>query len=459
MPMHARFRAPLPLALALFAAMAAPVAVTAQDLDGDGWTVADGDCADSPGGGITHPELVNPGAYDIPGNGIDDDCDGTVDNPAPTTCSATTNLAATATGLANALDICQTTTLNAPLAFRRWGLINAQLLQASGASAPAAVQTAVKSTFGNLVVPVVNATMALMSSGTARAANDPNYVAPTGGYDSGTPPVVAPVDFTGPNGGHYYLPQCPEPGDPVYDSVRLRLTIRVPTNADGFTFRHRFFSAEYPEQCTQYSDHFIALLTSTSPSIPPNKNILFDSQSNPVTVQTVTFEVCDGCANGDGDLAGTGYEGKAATAWLTSAAPVVPGEVITLEFHIWDSSDSQVDALGILDGFEWQFVTPTVDVVADGPPAALDLAVAPNPFRSTTAFRVALPEPAHVTVDVLDAMGRRVRRIANGGFAAGVSRLTWDGQTDAGVPARAGAYFVRMSAGDEQIVRRVVLRP
>lgn len=44
------------------------------DLDMDGYTTCDGDCADAPGG-----ELVNPGAFETNGNAIDDDCDGEVD--------------------------------------------------------------------------------------------------------------------------------------------------------------------------------------------------------------------------------------------------------------------------------------------------------------------------------------------------------------------------------------------
>src|SRR5215831_21156265 len=49
-----------------------------NDPDGDGFTAADGDCCQDTSQ-CSNPELVNPGAFDVPGNGVDDDCDGKID--------------------------------------------------------------------------------------------------------------------------------------------------------------------------------------------------------------------------------------------------------------------------------------------------------------------------------------------------------------------------------------------
>lgn len=42
------------------------------DNDGDGWTVADGDCNDD-------DPSIRPGEHERPGDGVDNDCDGEVD--------------------------------------------------------------------------------------------------------------------------------------------------------------------------------------------------------------------------------------------------------------------------------------------------------------------------------------------------------------------------------------------
>ena len=57
----------------LFAAACGPGKV---DQDGDGYSAAEGDCVDTDAG-------VAPNVEDIPGDGIDSDCDGTDLNPVP----------------------------------------------------------------------------------------------------------------------------------------------------------------------------------------------------------------------------------------------------------------------------------------------------------------------------------------------------------------------------------------
>jgi hypothetical protein len=103
-------------------------------------------------------------------------------------------------------------------------------------------------------------------------------------------------------------------------------------------------------------------------------------------------------------------------------------------------------------------VTGTTAIAAAPRPSELALgAPAPNPFGSRTQLRFTLPSESAVTLDVLDVGGRRVRSLLTGERrAAGTHAVEWDGRSDQGVRAPSGIYFVRLLAGAERRVQRVV---
>ena len=69
------------------------------------------------------------------------------------------------------------------------------------------------------------------------------------------------------------------------------------------------------------------------------------------------------CPDGSEDLAAYTLDVRSAgaTSWLTTSAPVVPGELIELEFLLWDSSDGNLDSLVLLDNFAWMTPEPPLD--------------------------------------------------------------------------------------------------
>lgn len=361
------------------------------DIDGDGWTACNGDCCEVASAACgADPALVNPGAFEIPADGIDNDCDGVIDNPAPTVCGPGAKLAAvTGTDVVNAMDLCQVTTANAPLPVRRWGVINADerladgTLPAVGSVAAADLankQIAIKTDFGTGgIAPKKGATLVVISSGMARAAADPGWVSPIGGTSFSTsigfagaaPPLGT---YLAAHAGKLLPGQCGSTTCPVgngaNDSVNIRLVVRVPTNVQGFSYDFRFFSAEYQSfQCTSFNDYFLAMLTSGAAAIPADHQISFDSLNNAVSVNNGFFQDCGGnfkncglCPFGTGALVGTGFDqvNGGATEWLTTDAPVVPGETMTLELMVFDVSDHIYDTTVLLDNFRWQLLPVTL---------------------------------------------------------------------------------------------------
>ena len=356
------------------------------DDDGDGWTPNEGDCCDTLSD-CNAPKFINPGAFEFPGNGVDDDCDPlTTDNGAALDCAPPPLMVPTsADDLIKAMDLCQLTTEAPPKPLRKWGVLATSLHLADGTSMPNDIQAGVLAGFGANVVPQGGPTMAAISTGSARSQNNSGFVTPQApsSYNASTE-VTQPAQFIAAHGGvdptPATCPACVGAGcDKAFDSVDLKVRIRVPTNAFSFSFRTRFFTAEYPERlCAKNNDFFVVLLKSAwkpdpgqvppLPPFPADTNILVDSHGNLVSVDNAFFDVCfptpgappGSCPGGTLDLLGSGYGGPgnsvsdgAATEWLTSDAPVVPGETIELDFVVWDAMDHQGDSLALIDKFRW----------------------------------------------------------------------------------------------------------
>jgi len=81
----------------------------------------------------------------------------------------------------------------------------------------------------------------------------------------------------------------------------------------------------------------------------------------------------------------------------------------------------------------------------------------PNPFNPSTTIRHSLPARSHVRLGVYDVAGREVAVIQDGVRAAGSHEVRWDGADRRGLSLAAGVYFVRLDAGGETRMSKVML--
>jgi hypothetical protein len=337
---------------------------------------------ESPRGGACKPD---PSQFDVPGNNCDDDGDGTIDNGA--LCDESLPLTGDARQFARAMGLCRDASNGG------WGLVSATYTKGRGTGVPSDSQHGILGRFGDVIRPRQGGAFGVLSTGWAREYNAPNgtngfkddWREMQRGAQTGAPPPGFPRPATG----------CTI-SDVIRDVVGVRLEVKVPSNATGMAYDFNFWTAEWPEYvCSDYNDAFVAILRSSAFNGGTADNISFDAQGNPVSVNNGFFDRCvpntrTGCAGdvpglatcpgGVAELAGTGYatarrtrqdtcpppvSGGGATGWLSSRAPVAPGETIVIEFIIWDTGDERLDSSVLLDNFRWE--TGEVKVVTERP--------------------------------------------------------------------------------------------
>jgi hypothetical protein len=345
------------------------------DDDGDGWTTCQGDCND-------HDSLINPCAFDtndpndaVGKDGIDNDCDGTIDNVRVCDGSLTTGHDTTAAHYAAAMDICDNPKCTVVVGATFYGPNNSYAHR-------------ITAQMGNNFSPHKGSVMAFLSSGTADDDIDTSTYTPGDGTDLKNtythPDPLKAVDNVNPCGTGKDEPTT------VNDYSELRLTLKAPINASSFTFDFNFFSEEYPEYvCHGFNDTFLAELTSKQYTTP--FQIAFDTSGHRINVNNAFFQDCTTITSSDNLgythtctgalslLTKTGYElkygqtsftlgngnkGSGATDWLKTTAPIQPGEQFTLSFIVFDEGDGLMDTAINLDNFRWSSTTVSSPVTA-----------------------------------------------------------------------------------------------
>lgn len=318
------------------------------DADLDGASTAGGDCNDC-------SRQIGPGAVDWPGNGVDEDCSGTADDEPACDEAAGALASDDPWAAAAAIGLCRKATATG------WGVVEARYTKADGSAGMSPMSHGLLEAFGSLA-PRAGTSMLALSSGTARAPGQTGYQAP------------AAAPGANPPGGSNLCTRCPfPPGYPIaaqgcgippedgeaFDSAALELVLRVPTNANALGFDFDFFTTEYPAWvCDQYNDLF-ATFFDPAPTGALSGNVSFDSERDPISVNSGLLAICDPgkntvgapypCPDGPSALAGTGYDTGAATGWVRSRAFVPPGQTLRVRFTVWDTADWMLDSLVLVD--------------------------------------------------------------------------------------------------------------
>lgn len=153
----------------------------------------------------------------------------------------------------------------------------------------------------------------------------------------------------------------------------------------------------------------------------------------------------------------------------TMIIDILAGTYLRLDMGQWTPSVLGIDSVtvtAILEGDENDFndtevsrfmVRNPADHIAAGGnsvsamPKSFDLAVYPNPFNNAARIRYSLQNEANVCVRIFDIEGREVISQVQGMTGPGEHIMEWNPQDLA-----SGVYFVRISAGQEVRMQKII---
>ncbi len=334
------------------------------DQDGDGYIRCENDACDIPEECPGHdPALINPNAFEVPNNGLDDNSNGEIDEVV--TCDSGVSMSGIKNNgeyLAKAMDTCEgyiSATLSLAGDPVTESICDGPATQGSDGNSqlPPEIQRpsltepyfddkyktyAVANKFGNVITANKSDLLTILSTG---PYNSPTMNASEATLDAGDMKTASkvPTDWInrqknckfpeseackgeGVISTEELDDQCSGTESPsVQDPIMLTVKMKVPINANAFSFDFYFFSIEFPGLvCTEYNDFFIALLDSTFNEVNPNserknnwdKNMAVDDKKNPMGVSIAPngiFRRCDkeGCSgSGIGGIGGGNKNGE-----------------------------------------------------------------------------------------------------------------------------------------------------
>jgi hypothetical protein len=81
----------------------------------------------------------------------------------------------------------------------------------------------------------------------------------------------------------------------------------------------------------------------------------------------------------------------------------------------------------------------------------------PNPFNPSTEIQFSVPKTANISLIIYNLLGQRVRTLAQGVYAQGQYRVTWDGRGEFGQTLASGVYFSRLETGSIALVKKMLM--
>jgi len=140
-----------------------------------------------------------------------------------------------------------------------------------------------------------------------------------------------------------------------------------------------------------------------------------------------------------------------------------------MSFRFWDSIDNIEIELTITEISGDEIFTSlgtsvlcleimTTGISDDPIPAVTKLdSNYPNPFNPSTTINFSIKESGHVTLEIYNIKGQKVKTLVNDVKNAGYHSAVWDGTDDNRNPVSSGIYLYKMNEGNQIMLKKMLL--
>jgi hypothetical protein len=119
---------------------------------------------------------------------------------------------------------------------------------------------------------------------------------------------------------------------------------------------------------------------------------------------------------------------------------------------------AEISSLGTYALFTAKSSVGVEDEPEDNLPSRFELSQNyPNPFNPVTTIEYRIMSRRHVTIEIFNVLGQKVRTLVDETTSAGSYRIEWNGSDDAGRQVSTGVYLYRFRAGDVVQTKKMLL--
>jgi hypothetical protein len=81
----------------------------------------------------------------------------------------------------------------------------------------------------------------------------------------------------------------------------------------------------------------------------------------------------------------------------------------------------------------------------------------PNPFNPSTSINYSMEEPGEIRITIFNVRGQKIQTLFNSYQTSGMHTVTWDGLNKFGNPAPGGVYLYKLSIGQAELGKKMLL--